>query len=216
MKVRPFLAVLCLTLLTIRPATSADLATGKSIVMHGNGHGAPACAVCHGLHGAGKLAGHWPRLAGQHAAYLQKELHDFADQFRDSPVMHPIALSLSDREISDVSAYYQAQHAPATQTAQDDPALIAAGRRLVTRGDWDRLIPACIQCHGPGARGIAPHFPALAGQDAAYIQTQIRSWKDGERRNDPNQLMRTIALRLSTHQVRAAAAYLSSLEPMGE
>jgi cytochrome c553 len=99
--------------------------------------------------------------------------------------------------------------------AEQDP-LLQEGEALALRGDWDRDLPACISCHGPGGRGVDEHFPALAGQHASYIAAQIQAWKNGTRRNDPLNLMKTIADRLSEHEIKAVAVYFSQSPSIAE
>lgn len=74
--------------------------------------GAQKVQMCQGCHG---IAG-WrtaypevysvPKIAGQHAAYLEKALHEYKDGERQHPSMRAIAASLSDKDIANVAAYY--------------------------------------------------------------------------------------------------------------
>jgi cytochrome c553 len=193
-------------------ATPAGVAGGRQIVLHGNGHGATPCVACHGAHGAGIADVAYPRLAGQQAAYLRKQLHDFRHTLRDSEVMQRFAKALSEPEIRDVAAYYAAQPAHGTREIADR-ALIDAGRQLARRGDWGRNLPPCVSCHGPRGIGVGRNFPLLAGQHAQYIEQQLLAWKQGTRDNDPQQLMKTVARRLGEPDIKAVAAYFASLDP---
>ncbi|WP_412034136.1 c-type cytochrome [Pollutimonas sp. M17] len=87
------------------------------------------------------------------------------------------------------------------------------GAWLANRGDWSKVIPACIQCHGPGGIGVGADFPALAGQPAAYLQAQLTAWKAGQRPPGPQGLMGDIAARMDAQQISAAAAYFAQLPP---
>ena len=207
-------ALLCLSLFS-GPSTAADradMAVGKQIAMSGNGKGATACQSCHGANGAGVAAANFPRLAGLNADYLAKQLHDFASGTRSNPIMDPIAKSLTPEEAADVAAYYANEKAPHSAPAADE-GLLGKGRRLVELGDWGKAVPACIMCHGPGANGVGTHFPALAGQHAGYIASQLNAWKQGTRKNDPNRLMTGIAERLDPDQIKAVSAYLAGMQP---
>ena len=64
----------------------------------------PACASCHSANGAG-LPGKYPRLAGQHPAYLLEQLHLFSSGDRANSVMHEIANRMSDADIAAVADY---------------------------------------------------------------------------------------------------------------
>lgn len=202
---------LCLVLLAV-PAQSADLNAGKAIVLKGNGRGAIECQACHGVDGAGNAAAGFPRLAGLNPEQLAKQLHDFQQGTRKDPTMQPIAKGLSESEVTNVAAYYAAQHPKAT-SAISDKALIARGEHLALSGLWDKNIPACVSCHGPAGRGVGVHFPALAGQHASYIARQFEAWRNGTRANDPQALMQGIAERLPQGDIAAVSAYFASLPP---
>src|SRR5262249_39817523 len=67
---------------------------------------AVACQACHGATGAGMVEGERPRIAGESAYYLDKQLRDFASGSRESAIMSPIAKTLSDADRSKVVAYF--------------------------------------------------------------------------------------------------------------
>lgn len=199
-------------LLLAVPASGEPLNTGKTLVLQGNSRGATACQACHGADGSGNAAAGFPRLAGIQAGYLAKQLQDFKNGTRNDPVMQPIAKALSDAEVANVVAYFAAQrHIPEPISA--DAALVERGARLALDGLWEKTIPACISCHGPGGRGIGSHFPALAGQHANYTARQIQAWRDGARANDPLALMKGIAARMPAADIAAVSAYFATLAP---
>lgn len=66
---------------------------------------ARACQVCHGK-GGHSTKETYPVLAGQHAAYIRKQLHAFRDGTRKDPIMNGMAAPLSDQDIEDVAAYF--------------------------------------------------------------------------------------------------------------
>lgn len=184
-------------------------ANGQQIALQGDGSGAP-CLACHGLDGAGNDAAGFPRLAGLDADYIAKQIRDYNRGTRVSVVMQPNVDNLSEQQILDVAAYYASLPVPAAAPASADPALLALGEQIATRGDWDHYIPACESCHGPGSQGMGATFPGLAGQHPSYIRQQLQAWRNGSRHNDPNQLMTGVAERLSEQQIEAVAAYLGS------
>lgn len=203
---------LCFGLLAVS-ASGADLNAGKTLVLKGNDRGAAACAACHISDGSGNAAPGFPRLAGINSEYLAKQLHDFQRGTRNDPVMQPIAKALAQAEVMDVTAYFAAQR-PAASTIIGDATLAARGERLALSGLWDKDIPACVSCHGPAGRGVGVHFPALAGQHASYIAKQIDAWRKGARANDPQALMKGIAMRMSADDIAAVSAYFASLAPV--
>lgn len=192
----------------------ADPQTATALVLQGNGQGATACVDCHGTDGAGNAAAGFPRLAGLDAGYLKKQLLDFQTGTRKNPVMEPIAKALSPLETGAVATYYSAQTTAAEAVAAADPGLIDRGARIALSGLWEKTIPACTSCHGPGGRGVGGHFPALAGQHADYIARQLAAWRDGSRSNDPQALMKGIAERLPEQDIAAVAVYFARLKPV--
>ena len=193
-------------------ATSAAADLGQQIATQGNSRGAVACVACHGPTGAGNAAAGFPRLAGLNADYLTKQLRDYQSGARDNPIMQPIAQALDEQEQVSVSAYYAAQEgSPAPLIGRADRAPQSLGERLATRGAWERDVPECVSCHGPGGAGVGAAFPRLAGQHASYIEQQLQAWKQGSRDNDPNQLMRPVAEKLTDEESAAVAAYFAQL-----
>src|SRR6516225_5620730 len=85
-------------------ARQLDAKHGAVIVAQGTAAGAPPCAQCHAFNGVSDASGAFPRLAGQSAYYLTKQLRDFASGERASAIMSPIAKALSRDDIADVSA----------------------------------------------------------------------------------------------------------------
>lgn len=166
---------------------------------------------CHGVNGEGQAAAGFPRLAGQNKDYLVKQLMDFKSKLRTSPLMGPIANTLTTAQMNDVADYYASlppwKPAPALAPTT---ALTARGAKLAHRGDWNKGMPACFACHGENGTGIPPHFPSIAGQNAAYITSQLNGWKNGTRLNDPNGLMKAVADKLSAEDISAVSAYLEN------
>ena len=66
---------------------------------------AASCAGCHGPAGVSANP-MWPNLAGQHAAYMVKQIKAFRDGTRNDPMMSPMAKPLSDQDIEDLAAYF--------------------------------------------------------------------------------------------------------------
>lgn len=190
-------------------ARATDAAT---ITRQGNSKGAAPCIACHGADGGGQAAAGNPRLAGLDAAYLQKQLDDFASGTRDSPVMKPTASALSEAERHALARYYSQLPLPPslTRPATPLPPVNSVGAVLATRGDWNRNVPGCVQCHGPDGVGVGAHFPPLAGQSAAYIEAQLKAWQNGSRHNDPLQLMQHVSKALSAQEIHAVATWFAA------
>ena len=169
---------------------------------------AATCAACHGPDG-NSTTPEWPKLAGQHGAYLAKQLKDFKSGVRKNPVMSPMASPLGDQDIEDLSAFYSAQK---STPGSADPKYVKAGEQLYRGGNAETGVPACMACHGPAGSGNpAAGYPALRGQHAAYTATQLRALKSGERSNDANSVMRTIAAKMTEPEIEAVASYIEGL-----
>ncbi|MFO8023910.1 c-type cytochrome [Thiohalophilus sp.] len=187
---------------------AGDIDAGKRLALQGNDQGATACVACHGASGEGNAPAGFPRLAGLNVDYLAKQLRDYREGSRTNPTMNPIAAALDDAASRDVAAYYASLDLAGDTAKEKDN---AAGRTLALRGDWENTIPACVSCHGPGGRGVAPAFPAVAGQHASYIRAQLQAWREGTRNNDTNDLMKVVAKRLSDEQIQAVADYFATV-----
>ncbi|KAB5619776.1 cytochrome c [Pseudomonas parafulva] len=181
----------------------------KIFTQGGQNPAAMACLGCHGPDGKGIAAAGFPRLSGLSAGYLSKQLEDFRSGSRKQPVMEPLAKALSDEEIRSVSAWLAEQPSDPVTGSRRQQMASDPTERLALYGDWSRQIPGCVQCHGPGGAGVGEHFPPLAGQPATYLVAQLNAWRDGSRRNDPNQLMVGVAKAMTDAEVTAIADYFA-------
>jgi len=169
------------------------------------------CAACHGP-GGNPTMPDYPRLAGQIPEYLAKQLRAFqapAGQraHRSSPIMQPLAAALKEQQILDVAAYY-AQQRPLTAKPRD-PARVEAGKKIYFSGNPSNDLPACASCHRADGRGMAPDFPALAGQQPAYLANQLRHWEAN--RGGRGKLMTMIAPHLRPEDIEAVADFLAQM-----
>ncbi|NCC29290.1 MAG: cytochrome c4 [Gammaproteobacteria bacterium] len=172
----------------------------------GAGIAARVCVACHAEDGTSPMP-NTPRLAGQHATYLVKQMKDYREGRRTSEVMGNFIGGLTDEEIPHVAAYYAALEVlPGVVT---DPSLLELGRRVYDDGNPGSGIPACSGCHGDEGEGTR-RFPRLAGQDVGYTLEQMRLYAAGERTNDRG-LMQTVADRMSEAETLAVAQYIASL-----
>ena len=171
------------------------------------------CAACHAADG-NSIAPANPKLAGQFAEYLNKQLRDFKSvegkpALRQSAVMNGMVANLSDADIKGVAAYYAGQtYKPASAA---DKELAGLGQKLWRGGDAVHGIPACGGCHGPSGAGIPAQFPRLAGQYSEYIAAQLTAFREGKRTNDLNGVMRGVAAHMNDGQIRAVAEYAAGL-----
>jgi cytochrome c553 len=166
------------------------------------------CGACHGVDG-NSVNPEWPNLAGQHASYTAAQLELFKQGVRDNIIMMPNAMLLSSEDMADLAAYY-ARQTPAGLEA--DPSNAAEGEQIYRAGDSTRGLPACIACHGPQGKGNGPaQYPALRAQHSLYTYLQLRAYASGERKPVGNDMMQTIAARMTDEEMRAVASYLQGL-----
>ncbi|NDY97041.1 c-type cytochrome [Wenzhouxiangella limi] len=175
---------------------------------------AVTCNACHQADGSGKnIPGgeSWPRLAGLNAAYIAKQLQDYKSGTRTNASMMPFASMLDEQQIADVAAYYAGLPAtPGSGGESADQSMLDRGKQLARRGDWSEYIVSCASCHGPDNRGAGAVFPGIAGQHAGYIKAQLQAWQEGTRNNDPQDLMGSIARRMSDEDMHAVAVWLAN------
>ena len=183
-----------------------DLARGAAIAAQGVAPGAPASAQCHAYNGASDGSGAFPRISGQSAYYLAKQLRDYVSGVRTNAVMTPIAKALSAADTTDAAAYYASVSAPFLPLKNAQPMLVKRGKQLANVGDAAKDLQSCNNCHGPGGAGEPPAIPYLGGQYARYIAFQLTMWKRGFRKNSPD-AMAAVAKRLNDHEIDAVAAY---------
>jgi cytochrome c553 len=162
------------------------------------------CSACHGDEGVSPSPD-FPHLAGQSAAAIYKQLHDYKTGARVHPSMTPMAMKLTDQQLADVAAYYAGDNAFGSlgTRRQADYENVA---ELVAVGAPERGIPSCNSCHGSGVGGPI-ETPTLVGQHAEYLDAQLTAYAAGVRRNDVYQRMRTISARLTPDERRRLAQY---------
>lgn len=171
------------------------------------------CARCHGVDGTGRDGSAFPSLAGQRAVYIESALRAYADRSRPSGAMSQLAARLNDAEIRDIARYYE-QLPGRTPLPARDPASAARGAALATQGAPARLIPACVECHGPATVPKNPAYPTLAGQHAAYLVEQLDLLKQRRRGGSPRvNLMHAFVDRLQLQDIRDVARYYASTAP---
>lgn len=189
-----------------KPASKPDAAKAQQIA-------STVCAGCHGADGNSVVAVN-PKLAGQHPDYLYKQMRNFkaADGTPDkraNAVMAGMVAALSEDDMKGLADYFASQKL-SPETAKD-PKTIEFGQKLYRAGDAAKGVPACAACHGPTGAGIPAQFPRLGGQFAEYTEAQLKAFRAGERANDPNQMMRVIALKMTDPEIKAVSDYIAGL-----
>jgi cytochrome c553 len=196
-----FIATLVALISITSVHAAGDPAKGQAIV-------GKVCAACHGFDGNSFLAAN-PSLAGQHEEYLLKQLTEFKSGARNSPIMAPMVANLTADDMRNLAAYYASQ--TPKQMGAKDKDLVAQGRKLYRGGNAANGVAACAGCHSPNGAGIPAQYPRLASQHADYVAAQLKAFRAGDRANDPNQMMRSTAVKLTDKEIAALAEYISGL-----
>ncbi|MGF1612365.1 MAG: c-type cytochrome [Gammaproteobacteria bacterium] len=170
---------------------------------------AMACAACHGPSGNSSNPA-WPKIAGQHARYLEKELIDFkAGTNRSHALMTPVVAPLSEQDMKDLAAYFAVQK---LQGGYADEKHVQLGEKLYRGGSFAAGFAACMSCHGPSGHGNPlGGIPIVSGQHAEYTALQLKAFRSGERSNDPYGIMRDVAKRMTDKEIRAVSEYIAGL-----
>ncbi|BET27296.1 cytochrome c553 [Limnobacter thiooxidans] len=181
-----------------------DLAKGNEIMQQ--------CVACHGADGNAS-APIYPKIAGQHAEYLYKQLSNFKagkngeKPLRENAIMAAFAAGLSDEDMKNVSAYLASQKQ--TLSAAKNKDTLALGEKIYRGGIADKKIPACAGCHSPTGSGIPAQYPRLGGQHAQYTESQLVAFRDGVRNN--SEQMSVIAAKMSDKEMKAVSDYIAGL-----
>jgi cytochrome c553 len=193
---------------TTRRAMSGDAKRGEFIAFN--------CIACH-VEQAQTTEPWIPKLAGLDRLVTYKQLDDFRSGTRLSGPMSAIAQSLTPEQYADVGAYFASQKGIPENTGERAPGSNRSYhnadpiQRLIYAGDPKRGIAACASCHGSG--GYLVGAPALANQNALYLEQQLQAFRQGTRANDINMPMRTIAGLLTAAEMQAlASAYAKGVE----
>lgn len=204
------------------PRISGDAAAGK--------RKSQVCGACHGDDGGG-TAPPFPNIGGQRADFAYWQLVELKRGRHLSP-MTPLVSTLDDQDMRDLAAYYASLPLPAARAGTGDTpaepvdaALLEHGRALYLHGDAAKGIPPCQGCHGADARGMrdadvadrngrTPYatFPVLRGQQAAYLQSKLAEYHEGDLHDSTSDfIMGGIGRRLDADSIQAVSSWLSGL-----
>lgn len=190
---------------TVLMAVVLGLSTGAHAADHARAEAivSQVCHMCHGKDGENSNVV-YPRLAGQNAAYIAKQLADFKSGRRKG-TMNAMVANLEEADMEALGRYFSSKPPKAHRVSE--PELAAVGKYLYHNGNKWSGVASCASCHGPEAAGT-DKLPRLAGQHARYLVTQLKDFNTRERTND-NAVMHSIASRLTEFEVEALAGYLS-------
>jgi len=207
-------AVLSISLFTVTAAYAGD---SPDDIKQRIGKGDPAAgkdksALCQGCHGEKGIsdAPNFPKLAGQFANYLQKQVRDFQAETRVDPTMSSMAATVTEKQdLLDITAYFASQKQMKGSGGGNE-----AGKTLFLEGNPTSGVYGCVNCHGENGKGKSPDnavFPVIGGQHKDYLVKQLTDFNSGERKNDPAGMMGNIAKAMTSAEIEAVADYLSGL-----
>ncbi|HNJ45083.1 MAG TPA: c-type cytochrome [Ottowia sp.] len=202
----PMFAALVAAVAVALPAQAqvkGDIAAGEGKVA--------MCIGCHGISGykaSFPEVYRVPKIAGQSAKYIGTVLEEYRKGTRKHPSMRGIAGSMSDQDIADVAAYYEAlgkvEGATELPAPREPSAQVA---QLLQKG-------ACVSCHGDNySKPIDPSYPKIAGQYPDYLYAALRAYRDDSHATwgRGNPVMAGMAKQFSDPELKAMARYIGSL-----
>jgi cytochrome c553 len=169
------------------------------------------CIGCHGI--AGYQASFpeihkVPMISGQGAKYLTSALNAYKKGERKHPTMRGVAESLSDQDIADLSAYYEAsgvvEGAAVLPKAADGS---VKAMELIAKG-------GCVACHGDNfSKPLDPSYPKIAGQHSDYLFVALKAYKveNNSKIGRGNAIMGGTVKQFSNAELKVMANYIGSL-----
>jgi cytochrome c553 len=224
MKRSPMLPPLMIALLAAAPVLAAEPASAPYMgdAAKGQPIASTVCGACHGPDGNSVVPVN-PKLAGQNADYLFKQMRNFkgggvdGKPARSNAIMNGMIAAYSEDQMRDFAAYFSSQTQKVGEAKNRDT--IEMAQKLYRAGDISRGLPACAACHGPTGAGIPAEFPRIGGQQPEYIEVQLKAFRTSGadpkdpngRDNDPNKMMRMVAVKMTDPEIKALADYLAGL-----
>jgi cytochrome c553 len=187
-----------------QPALAQDAAAGQQK--------AAMCIGCHGIPGyqaSFPEVYKVPKISGQNAGYIAAALNAYKKGERKHPTMRGIAITLTDADIADLSAFYEQHGASSVKTVSasspaQPPAAVA---ELLNKG-------ACASCHGADFnKPINGAYPKLAGQHPDYLYAALRAYatEGNPQLGRANAVMGAQVKPFKRAELKAMADYLASL-----
>jgi len=189
-------------------ATTAYAEDDPGIVKLRIGNGNPVdgkakaaeCKNCHGENGDASTP-NIPKLAGQYAEYIQRQIFNYQVGTRHDPDMTKLSATLTNRRnLADIAAYFASQ-----DLMTGTPTSNAEGEKIY-------LDKGCQNCHGEIGKGKPAYnslFPVVGGQNKEYLLKQMQDFKTGTRATDISGIMGLIVNRMTNEDIEAVSDFLS-------
>lgn len=162
-------------------------------------------ALCQGCHGedGNSAVPTFPKLAGQYAEYIARQISNFQTGTRKDPTMTDMAATLTNRQDTvDIAAYFASQ-----KQMSGTPVKNEAGEKIF-------INYGCLNCHGEIGKGRPANnsiFPVIGGQHKDYIVKQLNDFKTGARDTDMSGAMNELTNKMTDADIEAVAEFLSGL-----
>ncbi len=179
-------------------ATPGDPARGKIVFT--------PCEDCHRKDASGRANGIFPRLSGQHASVILKQVLDIRGGRRINPSMLPLVTeaALNNTDLAGVAAYLQGLPIAANNGKGPGTDLVR-GKQLYERD--------CVSCHGVRGEGDAAEFePMVAAQHYRYLLREVIAIRDGSRGNSNAEMVKVVKP-YTPAEIEAVSDYMSQLPP---
>jgi cytochrome c553 len=160
---------------------------------------AQLCAACHGPDG-NSVNPQVPSIAGQPRLFIENQLILFREELRRSDQMLPVVKGLKDPEIIKLAEHFAKLPAKSMETGASD-------KTLLKRGQQKAKELRCGICHLSDFSG-QNQIPRLAGQREAYLEAELRAYRDGKRTGGDT-IMAATLYGVSDADIKALAHYLS-------
>ena len=184
-----------------RKLSSQELIATKKIINN-------LCIACHGIDGNSLISAN-PKLGGQHAAYILKQLKNFKSGLRENAVMAGMVVNLTEQEMINLALYFSEQNILLSKARNNGVGSL--GEKIFRAGIKNKGVAACASCHGPSGHGIPDKYPRLNAQHSQYTLAQLNAFRLELRKNDSDEVMRTIAQKLTEQEMQAVADYIQGL-----
>lgn len=196
-----------LAVASLHAETTGDAAAGQAK--------AALCAACHGADGNSTVP-NWPKIAGQHPAYLLRQFNLIQSGARPVPEMAGIVAGISAQDAADITAWFASQQMSGGVAAES---AVFEGERLWRAGNAESGTPACMACHGPAGEGNPlAGYPRVAGQHSLYTSSILKRFRAGENwgEKDANShVMNGVATELTDGEIDALASFMQGLYRAG-
>jgi len=116
-----------------------------------------------------------PKLAGQHAAYITKQLNNFKSGLRENVVMAGMVANLTEEDMINLGHYFSEQNILLSSAIENG--VSSLGEKIFRAGIKNKGVAACASCHGPSGHGIPDKYPRLNAQHSEYTLAQLNAFR---------------------------------------